>query len=82
MRELKKQLFRILFNNLKSHIINATGGIDPWKELSVVQDRTEEGEEAQTIFIEDTAHCADMTSRRVKDRCSLKRARDVCMPQW
>lgn len=67
--------------HLKIYIINATGGIDPWKELSVVQDRTEEGEEAQTVFIKDTAHCADMMSRRVTDRCSLKKAREVCMPQ-
>ncbi|TDH15190.1 hypothetical protein EPR50_G00028700 [Perca flavescens] len=51
-------------------------GVDPWKELSVVQDRTEDGEEAQTIFIRDTAHCADMMSRKVTDRCSLKKARE------
>ncbi|KAM9359152.1 thymus-specific serine protease [Symphorus nematophorus] len=57
-------------------ILYVNGGIDPWKELSVVQDRTEEGEETRTIFIKDTAHCADMMSRRVKDRCSLKRARE------
>nr|XP_012777766.1 thymus-specific serine protease-like [Maylandia zebra] len=50
-------------------------GIDPWKTLSVVQDGTEEGEEAQTIFIKDTAHCADMSSRRVTDRSSLTKAR-------
>ncbi len=67
--------------HLKINIIIATGGIDPWKELSVVQDGAGEGEEeAQTVFIKDTAHCADMMSRRVTDRCSLKRARAVCMP--
>ncbi|XP_044057224.1 thymus-specific serine protease isoform X1 [Siniperca chuatsi] len=57
-------------------VLYVNGGIDPWKELSVVQDRAEEGEEAQTIFIKDTAHCADMMSGRVTDRCSLKRARE------
>lgn len=57
-------------------VLYVNGGIDPWKELSVVQDRTEEGEQAQTIFIEDTAHCADMTSRRVTDRRSLKKAKE------
>uniref|UniRef100_A0A3B4YSE1 Thymus-specific serine protease-like n=1 Tax=Seriola lalandi dorsalis TaxID=1841481 RepID=A0A3B4YSE1_SERLL len=62
----KPHTYRVLYVN---------GGIDPWQELSVVQDRTEEEEEAQTIFIEDTAHCADMTSRRVTDRRSLKKAR-------
>lgn len=52
------------------------GGIDPWKELSVIQDRGQ-GDEDQVIFIEDTAHCADMMSRRVTDRSSLKTARAV-----
>ncbi|XP_076592242.1 thymus-specific serine protease [Chaetodon auriga] len=64
-------------DNPRTHrVLYINGGIDPWKELSVVQDRTEEGEEAQTIFIEDTAHCADMMNRRVTDRCSLKKARE------
>ncbi|XP_035809242.2 thymus-specific serine protease isoform X2 [Amphiprion ocellaris] len=56
-------------------VLYVNGGVDPWKELSVVQDRTEEGEEAQTVFIKDTAHCADMASRRFTDRCSLRKAR-------
>lgn len=53
-----------------------TGGIDPWKELSVIQDGGQ-GDEDQVIFIQDTAHCADMMSRRVIDRSSLKTARAV-----
>uniref|UniRef100_UPI001ED81C5E thymus-specific serine protease n=1 Tax=Scatophagus argus TaxID=75038 RepID=UPI001ED81C5E len=57
-------------------VLYVNGGLDPWKELSVVQDRAEEGEETQTIFIEDTAHCADMMSKRVTDRRSLKKARE------
>lgn len=57
-------------------LILITGGIDPWKELSVIQDRGEEDEE-QVVFIEDTAHCADMMSKRVTDRSSLKTARAV-----
>ncbi|KAM7399701.1 hypothetical protein PAMP_018949 [Pampus punctatissimus] len=56
-------------------VLYINGGIDPWQELSVVQDRNVEEEEAQTIFIKDTAHCADMTSRRITDRCSLKKAK-------
>uniref|UniRef100_A0AAQ6IP61 Uncharacterized protein n=1 Tax=Anabas testudineus TaxID=64144 RepID=A0AAQ6IP61_ANATE len=56
-------------------ILYVNGGIDPWKELSVVEDRTKGGQEAQTIFIQDTAHCADMMSRRVTDRWSLRKAR-------
>lgn len=57
-------------------LILIIGGIDPWKELSVIQDRGEEDEE-QVVFIEDTAHCADMMSKRVTDRSSLKTARAV-----
>lgn len=53
-----------------------TGGIDPWKELSVIQDGGQ-GDGDQVIFIQDTAHCADMMSRRVTDRSSLKTARAV-----
>ncbi|XP_071327989.1 thymus-specific serine protease [Trachinotus anak] len=56
-------------------VLYVNGGIDPWQELSVVHDRPEDEEEAQTVFIEDTAHCADMMNRRVTDRCSLKKAR-------
>uniref|UniRef100_UPI003AAF73E4 thymus-specific serine protease n=1 Tax=Centroberyx gerrardi TaxID=166262 RepID=UPI003AAF73E4 len=56
-------------------VLYVNGGIDPWQELSVVNNRTEEGDENQTIFIEDTAHCADMMTRRVADRCSLQKAR-------
>lgn len=52
------------------------GGIDPWKELSVIRDRGE-GDEDQVVFIEDAAHCADMMSKRLQDRRSLKRARLV-----
>ncbi|XP_030298317.1 thymus-specific serine protease [Sparus aurata] len=63
-------------DNPSTHrVLYVNGGIDPWKELSVMQGRTEEGEEAETIFIEDTAHCADMTSKRVTDRCSLRKAK-------
>lgn len=50
-----------------------TGGIDPWKELSVTQDRSGD----RVVFIEDTAHCADMRSQRVTDRSSLQTARAV-----
>ncbi|XP_020500048.1 thymus-specific serine protease [Labrus bergylta] len=57
-------------------VLYVNGGVDPWRELSVVRDRTEGGEEAQTVFIEDTAHCADMSSSRVTDRWSLRKARE------
>ncbi|XP_013870451.1 thymus-specific serine protease [Austrofundulus limnaeus] len=56
-------------------VLYVNGGVDPWKELSVVQDRSEEGDEVQTVFIADTAHCADMSNPRLTDRLSLRRAR-------
>ncbi|XP_058490737.1 thymus-specific serine protease [Solea solea] len=56
-------------------VLYVNGGGDPWRALSVVHGRSEGEEEDQSIFIEDTAHCADMMSPRVTDRGSLKRAR-------
>nr|XP_020442276.1 thymus-specific serine protease-like isoform X1 [Monopterus albus]XP_020442287.1 thymus-specific serine protease-like isoform X1 [Monopterus albus]XP_020442296.1 thymus-specific serine protease-like isoform X1 [Monopterus albus] len=55
-------------------VLYVNGGLDPWKELSVVQARTEEGQ-TQVVFIEDTAHCADMMRSDVTERHSLKKAR-------
>ncbi|RVE64706.1 hypothetical protein OJAV_G00128930 [Oryzias javanicus] len=52
-------------------VLYINGGIDPWKELSVVQG----GEEARSVFIDDTAHCADMSGRRFAKRDSLRKAR-------
>lgn len=57
-------------------LILIIGGIDPWKELSVIQDRGE-GDEDQVVFIKDTAHCADMMNQKLSDRSSLKTARAV-----
>ncbi|XP_075998427.1 thymus-specific serine protease [Genypterus blacodes] len=56
-------------------VLYINGGIDPWKELSVVCNELEEGEEEQVIFIRDTAHCADMMTGGVADRSSLREAR-------
>ncbi|XP_047248245.1 thymus-specific serine protease isoform X2 [Girardinichthys multiradiatus] len=53
-------------------VLYVNGGVDPWKELSVVQDSSEE---AQTVFIKDTAHCADMSRERLTDHHSLRKAR-------
>lgn len=58
-------------------IIVPTGGVDPWHSLSVVQDRTQDREKAHTVFIKDTAHCADMLTPRATDRSSLREARQV-----
>ncbi|KAF3848066.1 hypothetical protein F7725_021094 [Dissostichus mawsoni] len=55
-------------------VLYVNGGVDPWKELSV-GNRTDGGEEAESVFIRDSAHCADMTRGRVTDRRSLKNAR-------
>ncbi|XP_014836251.1 PREDICTED: thymus-specific serine protease-like [Poecilia mexicana] len=53
-------------------VLYVNGGVDPWKELSVVQDSSEE---SQTVFIKDTAHCADMSKERLTDRHSLRKGR-------
>ncbi|XP_037533989.1 thymus-specific serine protease [Nematolebias whitei] len=55
-------------------VLYVNGGVDPWKELSVLQVRSEDAED-QTVFIQDTAHCADMASPKLTDRHSLRRAR-------
>ncbi|XP_071061417.1 thymus-specific serine protease-like [Pseudochaenichthys georgianus] len=55
-------------------VLYVNGGVDPWKELSV-GNRTDGGEEAESVFIRDSAHCADMSRGRVTDRRSLKNAR-------
>uniref|UniRef100_A0A673AZP9 Thymus-specific serine protease n=1 Tax=Sphaeramia orbicularis TaxID=375764 RepID=A0A673AZP9_9TELE len=59
-------------------VLYVNGGVDPWKALSVMEDRTECGDESQLIFIKDTAHCADMMHKRNTDRSSLRNARKVC----
>ncbi|KAK5868274.1 hypothetical protein PBY51_009304, partial [Eleginops maclovinus] len=56
-------------------VLYVNGGVDPWKELSVVGNRTDGGEEAERVFIKDSAHCADMMRGRATDRRSLKTAR-------
>ena len=63
--------------SLSHHWSFPLGGIDPWQELSVVKNGTKEGEKDQAIFIDDTAHCADMMMSAVADRSSLKKARQV-----
>lgn len=76
---------RILLTHCKIYFITTVtppGGIDPWQELSVVRDGAEEGAEEQVIFIEDTAHCADMMTGGVADRSSLKKARWVWALYW
>uniref|UniRef100_A0A667XM59 Serine protease 16 n=1 Tax=Myripristis murdjan TaxID=586833 RepID=A0A667XM59_9TELE len=68
-------------DNPQTHrVLYVNGGVDPWQELSVLHNRTRAGGGDQTIFIKDTAHCADMMPDRAVDRSSLQRARRVCMP--
>lgn len=56
-------------------VLYVNGGVDPWHSLSVVQDRTQDREKAHTVFIKDTAHCADMLTPRATDKSSLREAR-------
>lgn len=55
----------------------STGDLDPWSKLSVVGNCTVDGEKASTILIRDAAHCADMMSKRLHDRVSLRLAQKV-----
>ncbi|KAJ4935610.1 hypothetical protein JOQ06_017141 [Pogonophryne albipinna] len=54
-------LGRVAFTN---HILSGNVG-----------NRTDGGEEAESVFIRDSAHCADMSRGRVTDRRSLKNSR-------
>uniref|UniRef100_A0A8C6WY12 Thymus-specific serine protease n=1 Tax=Neogobius melanostomus TaxID=47308 RepID=A0A8C6WY12_9GOBI len=56
-----------------SRVLYVNGGVDPWHTLSVIRDGT--GERGETVFIMDTAHCADMSNQRSSDRRSLREAR-------
>ncbi|KAM4628161.1 thymus-specific serine protease [Polymixia lowei] len=56
-------------------VLYVNGGIDPWHGLSVVHNKTEDWDKDQAIFIEDTAHCADMGVNKATDRHTLKEAR-------
>lgn len=59
--------------------VNATniafpnGSIDPWHALSITEDI---GPTLKAIFIEGTAHCANMYPARTSDLPSLSKARD------
>lgn len=71
-----KIFFFFLFN-LTLCLRVTTGEIDPWRELSVVEGCTVDGEKVHAVLIKDVAHCADMLSDQVNDRASLKSGRKV-----
>nr|XP_033954032.1 thymus-specific serine protease-like [Pseudochaenichthys georgianus] len=58
---------------------NSLPALFPCKRTDIlsgnVGNRTDGGEEAESVFIRDSAHCADMSRGRVTDRRSLKNAR-------
>ncbi|KAI9526650.1 hypothetical protein NQZ68_037214 [Dissostichus eleginoides] len=81
--EICLELFRISQNSLPGRVAFTNryyGGDEPHTHrVLYVNDnmgnRTDGGEEAESVFIRDSAHCADMTRGRVTDRRSLKNAR-------
>ncbi|XP_061175291.1 thymus-specific serine protease-like [Saccostrea echinata] len=58
-----------------TRIIFVNGSIDPWHFLSVLKSDQVSGEVA--VFINGTAHCADMATQKSTDPQSLKEARLV-----
>ncbi|XP_078517215.1 thymus-specific serine protease-like [Lissotriton helveticus] len=56
-----------------SRIIFVNGNIDPWSSLSVLKNQSHS---ELAIFINGTAHCANMGSARPMDPPSLKKARE------
>ncbi|XP_055752128.1 thymus-specific serine protease-like isoform X5 [Salvelinus fontinalis] len=56
-------------------VLYVNGDIDPWHELSVLEEDLDKEDEDMTILIEGTAHCADMNPDGVTDRPALKQAR-------
>ena len=59
-----------------SNVVFVHGSIDPWHALGITRDVNEE---ATAIFIEGTAHCANMYPERPEDPPQLKRARQQVM---
>ena len=56
-----------------SNIVFPNGSIDPWHALSLTKDA---GPTLKAIFIEGTAHCANMYPSRDSDPLSLAKARE------
>ncbi|CAH2314237.1 thymus-specific serine protease [Pelobates cultripes] len=59
-----------------SRIIFVNGDIDPWHALSVLKNQSHS---EVAIFINGTAHCANMSPSRPNDPPSLQKAREVRM---
>ncbi|KAJ8369091.1 hypothetical protein SKAU_G00091190 [Synaphobranchus kaupii] len=56
-------------------VLYVNGDIDPWHELSVLRNGTARADRDRAIFIDGTAHCADMSSDKPEDPSTLKEAR-------
>ncbi|XP_064828956.1 thymus-specific serine protease-like [Oncorhynchus masou masou] len=56
-------------------VLYVNGDIDPWHELSVLEEDLDKEDKDMTILIEGTAHCADMNPDGIADRPALKQAR-------
>ncbi|XP_064418430.1 thymus-specific serine protease [Latimeria chalumnae] len=61
------------YNMKGSRIVFPNGSIDPWHALSITKDKSEE---LPAVFIEGTAHCANMYPARSEDLPQLIDARD------
>lgn len=57
-----------------TNIVFPNGSIDPWHALSIVKDI---GDTLKALFIQGTAHCANMYPPRNSDPAGLTSARDT-----
>jgi hypothetical protein len=67
----------IIYGALKpatTNVLYVNGNIDPWHALSLT--KTDENQPQPTIFIDGTAHCANMYEPREEDLPQLKKARE------
>ena len=59
-----------------SYPLFTSGSIDPWHALSVFSNLSSS---ETAVFINGTAHCANMGPSRASDPPQLVQAREVCM---
>lgn len=56
-------------------VLYVNGDIDPWHELSVLEENLDKEDKDMAILIKGTSHCADMNPGGAADRPALKQAR-------
>ncbi|KAM6959245.1 thymus-specific serine protease [Aplochiton taeniatus] len=62
-------------------VLYVNGGVDPWQELSVLSKGAAQEDKEQTVFVKNSAHCADMSPETSADRPELREARGAMETQ-